>query len=166
MVDTDNSLEVVYTGMDAGELEEVSSCDNLSDSDVNNESGRGNKGVIDPSLPGPSSGSVGVSRRSSRLHRAENEMDSSEDSEETKSCVSDGDESESEENSPRGKAPKRAKTSQKSSQTEWRSASNFSPLPLKNFDDSNSGIRAPFKMPADAKEVEYFKLFFDHELVG
>ena len=31
---TDDSLEVVYTGMDAGELEEVSSCDNLSDSDV------------------------------------------------------------------------------------------------------------------------------------
>ena len=51
-------------------------------------------------------------------------------------------------------------------QTEWRSALNFSPLPLKNFDDSNSGIQAPFKLPADAKEVDYFKLFFDHELVG
>ena len=163
MDDTDDSLEVVYTGMDAGELEEVSSCDNLSDSD---ESGRGNEGVIDPTLPGPSSGSVGISRRSSRLQRAENEKESSEDSEETESCESDGDESESEESSPRGKAPKRAKPSQKSAQTEWRSASNFSPLPLKNFDDSNSGIQAPFKLPADAKEVDYFKLFFDHELVG
>jgi len=40
---------------------------------------------------------------------------------------------------------------------------NFSPLPLKNFDDNNSGIQAP---PADAKEMNYFKLFFDHELVG
>ena len=67
MDDTDDSLEVVYTGMDAGELEEVNSCDNLSDSD---ESGRGNEGVIDPTLPGPSSGSVGISRRSSRLQRA------------------------------------------------------------------------------------------------
>jgi len=38
----------------------------------------------------------------------------------------------------------------------WRSATNFSPLPLKNFDDSNSGIQAPFKLPADAKEVDYF----------
>jgi len=27
-------------------------------------------------------------------------------------------------------------------------------------------IQAPFKLPADAKEMDYFKLFFDHELVG
>ena len=33
-------------------LDEVSSCGNLSDSDVSNESGRGNKSMIDPSLPG------------------------------------------------------------------------------------------------------------------
>ena len=105
---------------------------------VSNESGRGNESVIDPSLPENSSGSVGVSRHHACLTQAENEQGSSEESEEAESCVSDGDESESEENSPRGKAPKHAKTSQKSVQTEWRSASNFLPLPLKNFDDNNS----------------------------
>ncbi|XP_065892156.1 piggyBac transposable element-derived protein 4-like [Dysidea avara] len=166
MDDSDDSLEVVYAGMDAGELEEVSSCGNLSGSDDNNESGRGNESVIDPSLPGPSSGSVGVSRRSSRLYRAENETDSSEESARSEDSLSDDDESEREESSPRGKAPKRAKTSQKSAETEWRNANGFSPLPLKNFDNSNSGIQAPFKLPTDAKEMDYFKLFFDHELVG
>ena len=58
------------------ELEQVSSCGNFSDSDVSNESGRGNEGIIDPSLPGPSSDCVGVSRHSGRLHWAENETDS------------------------------------------------------------------------------------------
>ena len=38
--DSDDSLGLLYTGMDAGELDEVSSCGNLSDSDVSNESGR------------------------------------------------------------------------------------------------------------------------------
>jgi len=60
--DSDDSLELLYTGMDAGELHEVKSCGNLSDSDVSNESGRGNENVFDPSLSGTSSGSVGVSR--------------------------------------------------------------------------------------------------------
>ena len=40
----------------------MSSCGNLSDSDVCNESGRGNESVIDPSLPGTSNGYVGISR--------------------------------------------------------------------------------------------------------
>ena len=31
---SDDSLGLLYTGMDAGELDEVSSCGNLSDSDV------------------------------------------------------------------------------------------------------------------------------------
>jgi len=35
--------------------------------------------------------------------------------------------------------------------------------PPKNY---SSGIQAPFKLPANAKEMDYFKLFFDHELVG
>jgi len=42
---------LLYTGMDADEL---SSCGNLSDSNVSNESGRGNESMIDPSLPGTS----------------------------------------------------------------------------------------------------------------
>ena len=117
MDNTDDSLEVVYTGMDAGELEEVSSCDNLSDSNVSNLSGRGNKSVIDPSFSGTSRDSVGVSRHHVRLTWVENEQGSSGESEETESCVSDGDESESEENSTSGKTPKHAKTSQKYAQT-------------------------------------------------
>ena len=30
--------------------------------------------------------------------------------------------------------------------------------PLKTFDDLNVGIQAPYKLPVDAKEIEYFKL--------
>jgi len=75
--------------MDAGELDEVSSCGNLSDSDVSNESGRGNKSVIDPSLPGTSNGSVGVSRCHARKSLAEIERDSCEEIEETESCASE-----------------------------------------------------------------------------
>ena len=35
-----------------------------------------------------------------------------------------------------------------------------------NFDDTNVGMQAPYQLPVDTKEVEYFKLFFDGELVG
>jgi len=45
---SDDSLEVLYTGMDAGELDEESSCNNLSGSDVSNESGKQYENVIDP----------------------------------------------------------------------------------------------------------------------
>ena len=109
MDDSDDSLEVVYAGMDAGELEEVSSCGNLSGSDDNNESGRGNESVIDPSLPGPSSGSVGVSRHSSRLYQAENETDSSEESERSEDSLSDDDESERKRVAHVGKPPSELK---------------------------------------------------------
>ena len=79
---------------------------------LSNESGTGNERVIDPSIPGTSGGSVGVSRHHACKSPAEIERDSCEESEETESCASEGNETESEENSPRGKAPKRAKTSQ------------------------------------------------------
>jgi len=72
----------------------------------------------DPSLPGTSSGSVGVSRRRARKSPVEIEQDSCEEREKTESCASEGNESESKENSPHGKAPKYAKTSQKSANTE------------------------------------------------
>jgi len=48
--DNDDSLEVLYTGMDAGELDEMSSCNNLSGSDVSNDCGRENENEIDPGL--------------------------------------------------------------------------------------------------------------------
>ena len=40
------------------------------------------------------------------------------------------------------------------------------PRPVKNFDDSNVGIQASYKLPVDARKVEYFKLYFDGVLVG
>ena len=60
---------------------------------VSNESGRGNESMIDPTLPGTSSGSVGVSCRHARKSPAEIERDSCEESEETESCASEGNES-------------------------------------------------------------------------
>jgi len=44
--------------------------------------------------------------------------------------------------------------------------SKFVPKAIKVFNDSNVGIQAPYKLPVDAKEVEYFKLYFNGELVG
>jgi len=63
---SDDSLELLYTGMDADELDEVSSCGNLSLSDVRNESGRGNESMINPSLPGLLAVLEGVSRHRAR----------------------------------------------------------------------------------------------------
>ena len=34
------------------------------------------------------------------------------------------------------------------------------------FDESHVGIQALYKLPVDAKKVEYFKLYFDGELLG
>ena len=42
----------------------------------------------------------------------------------------------------------------------------FVPKAFTTFDDLNVGIQAPHKLPVDAKEVEYFKLYFDGELLG
>ena len=39
------------------------------------------------------------------------------------------------------------------------------PKAFKTFDDWNVGIQVPYKLPVDAKEVEYFKLYFDGELL-
>ena len=40
------------------------------------------------------------------------------------------------------------------------------PRNIKTFDESTVGMQAPYQLPVDAKEVEYFKLYFDGELVG
>jgi len=101
--------------MDAGELDEESSCNNLSGSDVSNESGREYENAIDP---GTSTGSVDVSRCRALISATEIDRDSCEESDETRSCVSEGNESKSKENSLHGNAPKRAKISQKSANTE------------------------------------------------
>lgn len=34
------------------------------------------------------------------------------------------------------------------------------------FDDSGVGMQTPYKLPVDEKEVEYFRIIFDSELVS
>ena len=48
----------------------------------------------------------------------------------------------------------------------WENGAGFVPKAFKIFDDFNVGIQVPYKLPVDAKEVEYFKLYFDGELLG
>ena len=48
----------------------------------------------------------------------------------------------------------------------WHSGRHFVPKPLMAFDDSGVGMQAPYKLPVDAKEVEYFWILFDSELVS
>ena len=48
----------------------------------------------------------------------------------------------------------------------WKNGASFVPKACITFDDSNVGIQVPYKLPVDAKEVEYFKLYFDGELLG
>ena len=48
----------------------------------------------------------------------------------------------------------------------WKSGAGFEPKGFKTFDNLNIGIQAPYKLPVDVKEVEYFKLYFDGELLG
>ena len=62
---------------------------------------------------------------------------------------------------PNKRAKKDAKRAKK-----WHSGRRFVPKPLMAFDDSGVGMQAPYKLPVDAKEVEYFRIFFDGELVS
>ena len=114
--DSSDSMDGVFAGMDSGEFDEVSSCSEMSDSNVSGKFGEGTEREIDPSLPGPSSRSVGASRRSTRFSYHYYELDSNEEG--GRSVDSDGTDFESDgesehESSPRGKAPRRAKASQK-----------------------------------------------------
>ena len=155
--DTDDSFDYLEAGMAEGELEEVSSsCSEAVDSSASNDNG-GNDGgsdfAYDPSLPGPSSGLVGAGNFSSDSSSETESDDSSDDSCSDASSASSG------------RPSKRAKRNKKSAKT-WKSGEGFVPKAFKTFDDSNVGIQAPYKLPVDAKEVEYFKLYFDGELLG
>ena len=133
-----------------------SSCSDAVDSsasDDNGDIGEGSRFAYDPSLPGPSSGLVGAENFSSDCSSSTESDDSSDDSTSDLSSASSG------------RPSKRAKWRKKPTKI-WKNGAGFVPKAFKTFDDSNVGIQAPYKLPVDAKEVEYFKLYFDGELLG
>ena len=155
--DTDDSFDYLEAGMAERELYGVSSsCSDAVDSsasDNNGDFGEGSDFAYDPSLPGPSSGPVGAGNFSSDSSSGTESDDSSDDSTSDLSSASSG------------RPSKRAKRRKRPAKT-WKNGAGFVPKAFKTFDDSNVGIQAPYKLPVDAKEVEYFKLFFDGELLG
>ena len=155
--DIDDSFDYLKAGMADGELEEVSSsCSEAIDSSASDDNGDNDGGsafAYDPSLPGPSSGLVSTGSFSSD---SSSEMESDDSSDDSCSDVS---------SASSGRPSKRAKHDKKSAKT-WKSGAGFVPKAFKTFDDSNVGIQAPYKLPIDAKEVEYFKLYIDGEVLG
>ena len=153
--DTDDSLDYLEAGMASGEFEGVSSdASSISDVTDGSDSEDGSNIMVDPSLPGPYS-VVDVS-------------DDGTDSDESSNSDSTSDLS-SESDGSSGKPAKRAKRASKRASKRaktWHNGDSFIPKPFQTFDNSNVGIQAPYKLPVDAKEVEYFKLYFDGELVG
>ena len=144
--DTDDSFDCLEAGMAAGDFEEVSSsCSEAIDSCVSDGNGESDSNIDDPSLPGPSSGPINAAGFSSD---SDSEADSDDESSDSSSSNSSG------------RPPKRAKQNKKPA-NKWNEARN-----IKTFDESNVGMQAPYQLPVDAKEVEYFKLYFDGELVG
>ena len=152
--DTDDSFDYLEAGMAEHELYKVSSsCSDAVDnsaSDDNGDFGEGSNFAYDPSLPGPSSSPVGSGNFSSDSSSGTESDDSSDDSTSDLSSASSG------------RPFKRAKWRKKPAKT-WKNSASFVP---KAFNNSNLGIQAPYKLPVDAKEVEYFKLYFDGELLG
>jgi len=151
--DSDDSFDILKVGMDSGELDEVSficesgdNGDNGGNGDGDNWSVAGSVGHYDPSLPGPSTAPVNSSE----------DTDSSDDDSGDSSDFTDSSSGEEETRAKRPRKPAK----------KWKKGSKFVPKPIKVFDDSNVGIQALYKLPVDAKEVEYFKLYFDGELVG
>jgi len=63
-----------------------------------------------------------------------------------------------------GEEETRAKHSRKPTK-KWKKGSKSILKAIKVFDNSKVFIQAPYNLPVDAKEVEYFKLQFDGELV-
>ena len=147
----DDSFDYLEAGMASGEFEGVSfNASSISDVTDGSDSEDGSDIMVDPSLPGPSS-VADVSDDGT-------DSDESSNSDSTSDLPSESDGSS-------GKPAKRAKRASKRAKT-WHNGDSFIPKPFQAFDDSNVGIQAPYKLPVDAKEVEYFKLYFDGELVG
>ena len=149
--DTDDSFDCLEAGMAAGDFEEVSSsCSEAIDSCVSDGNGESDSDIDDPSLPGPSSGPINAAGFSSD---SDSDADSDDESSDSSSSNSSG------------RPPKRTKRNKKPA-NKWNDGSSFVPRNIKTFDESNVGMQAPYQLPVDAKEVEYFKLYFDGELVG
>ena len=153
--DSDDSFDILEAGMDAGEFDEVSYNCEMGDIDNYNDeddcSITGSAAHYDLSLPGPSTAPVGL-------------VSSSEDSDSSDSDSSDSGSSSDFSDTLSGEET-RAKCAKKPVK-KWKKGKKFVPKPIKVFDDSNVGIQVPYKLPVHAKEVEYFKLYFDGELVG
>jgi len=151
--DSDDSFDILEVGIGTGELDEVSfickSSDNDdygSNDDEDNLPVVGSIGHYNISLPGPSTAPVSLSEDSdssdSNSGDSSNFSDSSLGEEET--CTKH----------PRKPAKK------------WKEGSKLVLKAIKVFDDLNVGIQVLYKLLVDAKEVEYFKLYFDGKLVG
>ena len=155
--DIDDSFDYLEAGMAQGELYKVSSsCSDAVDSSASNDNGdfgEGSDFVYDLSLPGLSCGPVGAGNFSSDSSSGTESDDSSDDSTSDLSSASSGRPS---------KCTKRRKKPAKT----WKNGTGFVPKAFKTFGDSNVGIQAPYKLPVDAREVEYFKLYFIDELLG
>ena len=147
--DTDDSFDYLEAGMAEGELYEISSsCSDAVDSsasDDNGDFGEGNDFAYDPSLPGPSSGPVGTGNFSSDSSSGMESDNSGDDS--TSNLLS----------ASSGRLSKCTKQRKKPAKT-WKNGAGFVPKAFETSDDLNVGIQAPYKLPVDAKEVEYFKL--------
>jgi len=138
----DDSFNILKAGMDTGELDEVRFIYESNDNGNNGGNGdegnwlvAGSVGHYDPSLPGPSTDSVSSSEDS----------DSSKNSPGNSSnfSVSSSGEEETHAKCPRRPVKK------------WKNGSKFILKTIKCFDNSNVDIQAPYKLPVDAKEVEY-----------
>ena len=154
--DTDNSFNYLEAGIAEGELYEISSsCSDAVDSDASEDNGNFGEGsdfAYDPSLPGPSSGPVGAGNFFSDSSSGTESDDSSDDSTSDLSSASLG-------------RPFKCAKRRKRPTKIWKNGAGFVPKAFKTFNDSNVGIQAPYKLPVDAKEVEYFKLYFDGKLL-
>ena len=110
--------------------------------------------MYDPSLPGPSSGPVGTGSFSLDSSSSTQSDDSSDSSSNINLSSASSD-----------RPSKYAKRNMNPAKT-WNNGTGFVPKAFRTFDNLNVRIQAPYKMPVDAKEVEYFKLHFDGELLG
>ena len=71
-----------------------------------------------------------------------------------------------EEEEPHGKRAKCSKRKGSVPEHKWSNTGQFAPKALKSFDSTQCGIQPSYKLPADAKESEYFTLLFDGELAS
>ena len=142
--------------MAKGELYKVSSsCSDAVDSSASDNNGdfsEGSNFAYDPSLSGPSSSPVGAGNFSSYSNSSMESDNSSDDSTNDLASAS------------LSRPSKLMKQSRKYVKT-WKNGTSSVPKTFKPFDNSYVGIQVPYKLPVDAKEVEYFKFYFDGGLL-